>query len=180
MTWFRKPFYFIRRVKDHRIRKDDLLADINVYKKPYQTIDEEEYYSYVSNSDWDNNREANWFNYAFSIKDRKSYVEFIRRKYKKDFVINRSWFNQYYSNSGSDHPLHDHFPGCDLTNIYYLELKDKSLRTIVEHPVTGKEFVPRVNEGDMLILPSKIWHKSPRNYTDTRKTVISFNTSFLI
>ena len=58
-----------------------------------------------------------------------------------------------------------------------MELKDKSLGTILVDPKTKKEIRPRVNEGDMLIFDAKIFHKSPRNFSNTRKSIISFNIS---
>ena len=91
--------------------------------------------------------------------------------------VHRSWYNQYYRNSGSEHPIHNH-PCTTLTNIYFVELEDKSLRTILQHPTTGKEVVPKVNEGDILLFSSTVKHMSPRNYTSTRKTVVSFNVRF--
>ena len=99
-----------------------------------------------------------------------------------------SWFNQYYANSGSDHPWHHHAEGkltpyvknhCkDFTNIYYVELDDKSLTTVLRVPDTEEEIIPDVKEGQILTFSADILHKSPRNFTNSRKTVISFNVIF--
>tara|TARA_Y100001963_G_C6581640_1_gene353716 strand:- start:143 stop:670 length:528 start_codon:yes stop_codon:yes gene_type:complete len=173
---FFQPLYYIKRVKDHYLKKEEILDRISRYDKPHISTDFKDYHSYISNTDWKDNH--SWFNYCFSEKDRVSYFEFIFKKFKKDIEIDKSWFNQYYKWSGSDHPFHKHDCG-HLANIYYVELENKSLRTILKHPKTGKEIVPRVNEGDLLIFPGDILHKSPRNYTDTRKTAIAFNSLFI-
>ena len=58
--------------------------------------------------------------------------------------INAAWYNQYYANSGAEHAYHGHYSEeepNDLTNIYFVELKDKSLRTVIKHPKTGKEII---------------------------------------
>ena len=140
--------------------------------------------SKISNTDWLNQQNGvvfDWYTYSLSERDRESYVKLIHKKFGKSISsITTIWFNQYYANSGCEHAFHDHIStSCDLTNIYYVELKDKSLRTILKHPKTGKEIVPRVKEGQILTFDAKIMHKSPPNHTDTRKTVISFNTLFL-
>ena len=44
-----------------------------------------------------------------------------------------------------------------------------------QNPETGEEVLPEVKEGQILTMDGKIFHKSPRNFTNTRKTVISFN-----
>ena len=77
--------------------------------------------------------------------------------------------------------MHSHYGDAhrnDLANIYYIELKDKSLRTVLKNPKTGKEIIPRVKEGQILTFDANMYHKSPRNFSSTRKTVISFNIEF--
>ena len=66
----------------------------------------------------------------------------------------------------------------DFTNIYYVELDDKSLTTILKDPETDEEIIPDVKEGQILSFATDILHKSPRNFTESRKTVISFNLVF--
>ena len=74
--------------------------------------------------------------------------------------------------------MHDH-PNVDLTNIYFVELEDVSLGTILKNPRTDKDMNIKVKEGQILTFPATIMHRSPPNLTDSRKTVISFNTRFL-
>ena len=69
-------------------------------------------------------------------------------------------------------------PCINLASIYYVELPDESLITILKDPDTGEEIIPDVKEGQILTFASDILHKSPRNLTNNRKTVIPFNIMF--
>tara|TARA_R100000008_G_C3512561_1_gene129579 strand:- start:145 stop:681 length:537 start_codon:yes stop_codon:yes gene_type:complete len=178
MIFFR-PFYWVLNVKDHLINKEKIIGSISSVNTPYHNYDVEDYTSYISSTDWVYKHQTNWFNYALSKRDIENYQKFVYRKFKKTRLhVNSSWFNQYYPDSGSEHYWHHHKPE-PLTNIYFVELEDKSLRTILRHPVTGKEIIPRVKEGQMLTFDGRIEHMSPPNNTSTRKTVISFNTNFI-
>tara|TARA_B100000287_G_scaffold352271_1_gene341671 strand:+ start:884 stop:1435 length:552 start_codon:yes stop_codon:yes gene_type:complete len=181
---FSQPFYHIFKVKDHLLKKEEILFRISKHQKSYSSDDikfeESGYTSFISNTDWDDDHKGyhhTWFDIAFSERDKLNYKKFIRRVFNKDPDVHNSWFNQYYESSGSEHHFHFH-DDCPCANVYYVELEDKSLRTILRHPVTGKEVVPRVNEGDVLVFNGKIWHRSPRNFTNTRKTIVAFNLQF--
>jgi len=59
-----------------------------------------------------------------------------------------------------------------LSNVYFVELPSKSLGTeILNH---GKL---DLNEGDLLTFPAYLYHRSPVNVTEERKTIISFNSN---
>ena len=174
---FSKPLYYITKVRDHHKNKEKILWAIS-------TVNGRNYddgISKISNTDWPSQQERvnfDWYNYSLSERDRNSYTRLIYKKFGKDTCSIKSiWYNQYDPHSGTEHTWHSH--NLSLASIYYVELKDKSLRTILEHPKTGKEIVPRVNEGEILTFHPGIKHMSPPNYTDTRKTVIAFNVLFL-
>jgi hypothetical protein len=176
---FRKKFFHKFGLKDHKLKKENILQVIDqIPIRHYFTKDfAGDYTSFISKSDWEINN-FDWFNFSLSDRDRNNLLNFISNLYKIDKIsVPQSWFNQYFRKSGSDHPFHDH-PETNLVCVYFVELNDKSLRTVLIDPVTNKEVVPRVNEGDILIFPGNILHKSPRNYTDTRKTILSFNFKF--
>ena len=179
---FFKPLYYITDVKDHSSNKERILTAMARNNCQLQNIDVKEYYSFVSNSDY-TLAETRWFQFALSPADQHRYQKFVYDKFKqKDLGINAAWYNQYYANSGAEHAYHGHYSEeepNDLTNIYFVELKDKSLRTVIKHPKTGKEIIPRVKEGQILSFDAKLQHKSPPNLSITRKTVISFNVRFL-
>ena len=183
MNFFKKSFYYILKVKDHKENKQRILDEMdevsNMLQHP-KTI--------ISNSDW-GQRRKNWFLTSLSERDKLNYCTFVAIKYipekEKDLAITDAWFNQYYGNTQSNHYWHNHVgqegENClraDLTSIYYVELHGKSLRTKLQDPETKKEIIPRVNEGDILIMSSDIYHSSPPNITSHRKSIISFNTVF--
>ena len=179
---FFPSFYHIKKIKDHSIEKERLLSVCSTFDYAYRNTDEEkrlDYYSYISNNNWQ--FKESMYEGTFSKRDRKELEEYICKKYKvNDIMIKRQWFNQYYANSGCEHAFHDHVStSCDLTNIYYVELSDRSLRTVLKHPTTGKEIISNVREGDIITFRSDILHKSPPNYTNTRKTAIAFNLKFI-
>ena len=175
---FSKPFYYIRNIKDHLKYKERILSRMNENSFWIHTPQITEYRSVISNTDWSFTT-SDWFEKFFSQRDKDQLERYICQKYGVNGIdVRRQWFNQYYKNSGSDHPYHNHSSEKnfnDLTCIYYVELENKSLRTILKNPRTGKEVIPRAKEGQILIFDATILHKSPRNYTDTRKSVISFN-----
>ena len=183
---FSKPLYYVRDVKDYLVRKEDILlrASQNNFLLHHQDV--KDHYSYISNTDYKLIRDSgnkwvknDWFYFALSNKDIEDYNKFVYKKFKKNKLeIYGAWFNQYNPDTGSEHFWHFH-EGKNLTNIYFIELKDKSLRTILKHPKTGKEIIPRVKEGQMLTFDGRIEHMSPPNHTLTRKTVVSFNINFI-
>ena len=183
---FSKPFYYIRDVKDHASKKKEILwrTSQNNYRYSHNESKTGQNNDFISNTDYvlDN---ADWFEYALSKKDQLAYGTFLHNKFQQDlWGVTVAWFQQYDKNSGSQHGWHNHIPPDNrivdnLTNIYYVELEDKSLRTILKHPKTGKEIIPRVKEGQMLSFDARIQHMSPPNFSKSRKTVISFNVKFL-
>ena len=176
---FRESFFNILKIKDHQLNKKSILTEISKLNRPFFTKDSSvNYNSFISNTNWDLpdfNLNPNWLEFSLSHRDKIKLTNFIKRKYKsKNIGLANSWFNQYYPNSGSDHPFHDH-EDIQVVCVYYVELKNISLRTVLINPKTNKEVIPKVNEGDLLIFGGNIKHKSPRNFEDTRKTVITFN-----
>lgn len=169
-------FFYILKVKNHRENKTKILNTFQHFHRQYKNENTDDEISFISNTDWEMNT-INWYDFSFSSEDKERYQQFIQKKFSKKIIIGKTWFNQYYPNSGAEHPFHTH-ECCDLSNVYVVE-GDKQIRTVLKCLRTGKEVIPRVNEGEILIFPSNILHKSPRNFTNKRKTVIVFNTKFV-
>ena len=188
--------YQITDVVDHSVMKLDVLDLIdNMASKELTTTGYHgKHNSIISNTNWDNKTDIKGeiWPYFLTSNDQIKYFnsivnKFPDRKWNRK-TIDVSWFNQYYANSGSEHPWHHHAKSIcepyrknwckDFTNIYYVELDDKSLTTILKDPETDEEIIPDVKEGQILTFAADILHKSPRNFTDSRKTVISFNVNF--
>ena len=164
-------FYSILKIDEHLLNKEKILFKISKINSEFK----EPSYS-ISNTDWNLERD-DWFSFSFSKKDQSKIINKIFQKRKGVLSMPNAWFNQYYPKSGSTHPFHIH-EEVDFIGIYYVELQDPFLTTVLIDPITKKEVRPRINEGDMLICSGDISHMSPPNHTDSRKTVVSFNFQF--
>ena len=171
--FFSKP-YNIFKVKDHLKNKERILKRISITGYPFNINNGQ---ARISKTDWGVDT-TEWYSFALSQGDREGYEKFISKKYKCNSAVINSWFNQYDPYSASSHPWHDH-PKSALTNVYFVELEDKSLGTVLKNQKTGKDINVRVEEGQILTFHASIMHKSPKNLTNSRKTVISFNTRFV-
>ena len=190
-------FYKVFDVKQHSTTKNVLLKEIEeAYGYECTTTDfKGDYLSFISKSNWNKSdlisptSKICW-PYFLTTEDNFSFQYFLKKEYGNmgnQWRVESQWYNQYESNSGSDHPWHNHeysnsfgedILTGSLTCIYYLEVIDESLMTVLKYPETGEEVIPEVKEGQILTMDGKIFHKSPRNFTNTRKTVISFNIIF--
>ena len=188
--------YQITDVTDHSVMKLDVLDLID--NMPSMEIQTKGYFgkyeSIISNTNWDDQTDIKGEIWPFFLtpNDQEKYFDSIENKFPNrrwnNYVVDVSWFNQYYANSGSEHPWHCHATNVresnqknicqDFTNIYYLELDDKSLTTILKDPDTDEEIIPDVKEGQILTFASDILHRAPRNFSNNRKTVIPFNIMF--
>ena len=127
--------------------------------------------SNISHTDWNlpKGTKREYLDYFFQVI--KPYMFNIAKDLKsKIFTISNAWFQQYYKLD--THPWHTH-PECQFTNVYFVELPLKSLGT----EILDKEKLD-LNEGDLLTFPSYLYHRSPINLGDKRKTIISFNSNF--
>ena len=182
--------YKVFDVKSHFKTKNDILKDIEDPYSGKRVVGNlnvwEDYLSFISKSNWEQSDSISptskiCWPYFLTNEDYFSFQDFLKKEYGKvgnQWMVERHWYNQYESNSGSDHPWHNHAHSNSIACVYYLELSDESLVTILKHPETGEEVIPKVKEGQILTMDANIFHKSPRNFTNTRKTVISFNIIF--
>ena len=199
--------YTVVDVIDHSIMKEfvlDLIDNMPSKDVGVDTINlddnytdlERDYESHISKTNWQDEifgeEWAQIWPHFLSPEDQIRVVNSIKNNYPdRDWSkgeVTESWFNQYIAESGSEHPWHHHAeservagqknPCINLANIYYVELPDRSLTTILKDPETGKEIIPDVKEGQILTFASDILHKSPRNLSNNRKTVIPFNIMF--
>ena len=89
-------------------------------------------------------------------------------------TIKNLWFQRYIKNDIHNWHVHG---DCQWTAVYYVELpKDENLRTQIIQPFDQKSKIDMpIKEGDILIFPSHVLHRGPRNKTHKRKIIISFN-----
>jgi len=182
--------YSVFDVESHSSTKNTILKEIES-ASGYQCTTKSfrgDYSSIISKTNWDKDPlvRMSW-PYFLTKDDSYSFVNYLEERYGgmgTEWKVRKQWFNQYDPHSGSDHPWHNHsHPNGDLMNgvasVYYVELGDESLVTVLKDPETGEEVFPKVKEGQILTFDANILHKSPRNFSDTRKTVIAFNIEFL-
>jgi len=182
--------YSVFDVESHSSTKNTILKEIES-ASGYQCTTRSfrgDYSSIISKTNWDKDPlvRMSW-PYFLTKDDSYSFVNYLEEIYGgmgTEWKVRKQWFNQYDPHSGSDHPWHNHsHPNGDLMNgvasVYYVELGDESLVTVLKDPETGEEVFPKVKEGQILTFDANILHKSPRNFSDTRKTVIAFNIEFL-
>ena len=153
-------------VGEYTVNLDDEYTDLNY-----------DYTSHISKTNWQDDifgeEWAQIWPHFLSPADQIQVVNSIKNNYPdRDWSsgeVTESWFNQYIAESGAEHPWHHHAdserkageknPCINLASIYYVELPDESLITILKDPETGKEVIPDVKEGQILTFGADILHK---------------------
>ena len=165
-TSYEKNMILITKIKNSKKINKNLLKLINKMENKFSEI-----ICVVSNSDWSlpKNYKREYLNYFIEVI--KPYMDEIALKlYSKDWNIHNFWFQQYLKSDY--HHWHTH-GASNFTNVYFVEIPDKSLITeIYKHKKLN------IEEGDLLTFPAYFYHRSPINKLNKRKTIISFNSSF--
>ena len=134
-------------------------------------------YEEVSKTDWGLSSDYKRPYVKYFINILKPYMQKIVKKLNtKNWLMHNMWFQQY--NKNSHHTWHTH-PSVQFSSVYYLELPDTNVSTEFKDIVNNNIFKVDVKEGDLLVFPSSLLHRSPKNKSNKRKSVISFNSSFL-
>jgi len=163
--------YFVGKVKNHNKYKQDLIAKINKASCDSLIQNDDYYKDNINRVDWNDchNMERDW------VVESKPYLsdylsEWATSIHFDEWTINQIWFQQYYNNGS--HGWHTH--GSNFTGVYYVDLPKETPKTqLALH--NGKIVNVDVEEGDVLIFPSYVIHKAPRNKSNKTKTIISFN-----
>lgn len=101
---------------------------------------------------------------------------FARMNYFK-FDMDQTWFQQYEHTDF--HEWHRH-PGTDWGFVYYIELPEDGPATQFRNPLNlSNTYTPAVKEGQFVMFPSFIEHRSAENQSQGRKTVIVTNFTTL-
>lgn len=83
------------------------------------------------------------------------------------------WFQQYETQDF--HDWHRH-PGTDWGFVYYLELPEDGPPTEFRNPLDpNNTYLPNVKEGQFVLFPAILEHRSNENNSTNRKTVIVTN-----
>ena len=87
------------------------------------------------------------------------------------------WYQRYIQNG--QHSWHNH-PSCSLSSIYYVKLEDPKDATEFFDPSTRTTYQPDVEEGDIIVFPSYLPHRSKFIDSDREKIIISTNYNFFL
>jgi hypothetical protein len=156
-------------IENNKSFKDELINSIeNSYHKCIKND-----YELISKTDWgvhDKVWEKEWsqifFHYAYpSIEN--FYMELGYRSFSVDSI----WFQEY--ETGSSHSWHTH-PSATFSNIYYLNYPQDSPPT--QFLVKGKKIDAEVQEGDLILFPGSVIHRSPENTSSQKRLVVVFNS----
>ena len=163
---------FVSDVDGHEDIKRSILEDIN--KNSIFSIYDQGRES-IHNTDFYIDKQFNYCNYpniAIPIfeKHNRALTNFLG--YDVGIVTKEIWYQQYAT--GDFHCWHRH-NGCTFSNVYYVELPEKSSKTTFRF--LKQEFVVDVKEGQILTFPSFLYHCSKPNQSKNIKTIISFNSS---
>jgi hypothetical protein len=127
--------------------------------------------NFIEHTDWNLPKNFKREYVEYFINTIKTYLDKMAFNLKsKNFNIINMWFQQY-TKLGT-HQWHNH-SDVNWTNVYFVELPSKSLGTeILNHEELN------LQEGDLLTFPGYLYHRSPINTFEKRKTIISFNSNF--
>ncbi len=171
--------YYICTLSEHHTLKSKLLELLDKTDSKSSV----QHFETISKSDWYNNQNGNYFKKHFLESESENYykildpyIKYIIQnvlpdKNKDNFFVSQAWFHQY--KKMNYYFYHDH-PGVRWAVVYYLELPIDGPKTEFE-TLSGKPFSPNVQEGDILVFPGWIKHRSPPNKSLERKTIIAFN-----
>lgn len=132
----------------------------------------------IQNTDWvlDKDVEREYLEYFKKLLSPEL-DKIAKRLNHKGWRVQNTWYQQYTNTN--EHPWHNH-NGANFSGIFYLELPEKELTTQF-YDLKNKKIYESFNikEGQMILYPSHIVHRSPINNTEDRKSVIAFNMDFL-
>ena len=115
--------------------------------------------------------------YKIMLPSLRGYLKTVLNRYcQQKIKLQNVWYQQYITRDA--HGWHVH-PDCNLSWVYYIELKDVKDSTEFYDTIEGRRFQMDVKEGDIITFPSYVTHRSPPTTTD-RKTVIAGNFNFTI
>jgi len=167
-----KSFYIISDIKEHLDNKILLLSLINTTKSSFI----KEHGDFVTKTDWEfQNEKREYLDKFYNMI--KPYMNQMAHKLKcNEWNISSGWFQLYSKQSKHGWHLHTN---TNYTNIYYLNLPNDKLKTQL-YDIRDEKIIDEieVNEGQLLTFPANIIHRSPENYSDELKVIISFNSNF--
>lgn len=169
--------YFVISLTEHQEIKESLLEIIdsdNITKQNVitqnQNIHKTDYFL--------KNKDKLYYNIIMPLLEKSLRKCLNEIEYDK-LVTNMSsiWYQQY--NKLNYHNWHDH-GGARWSVVYYVELDPSSPGTQFKDCITSNPISPNVKEGDVIIFPGWMLHRSSPNLSRKRKTIISCNFFYIV
>tara|TARA_B100001094_G_scaffold199624_1_gene193697 strand:- start:40 stop:582 length:543 start_codon:yes stop_codon:yes gene_type:complete len=155
-------------LQSHYEIKESILSYIDLYDQIGECTDK------ITKTDFfDPNRRSQYMDIFFNSEGAELLRQDICQKYGvTNFYTSGCWFQQYHNNDSHGWHLH----GKNTVSMsYLLELDDSKHSTEFVDIEKKKTFQLNVSEGDVIIFPSHIIHRSPIITSDGRKTTIAIN-----
>ena len=160
-------YTYLFNVQEHNKIKNKVLKEID--KTPSTKTQG------VYKTDWKTDpslKRPYWENYVKLLAD--NCIDILKKDLYKDVKQktwhHNHWFHQYEKSYGFGWHTHGE---SNFSGIYYVRLSDKKYKT----EFNGYDLP--IEEGNILIFPSFLLHRSPLINNKTKKTIVSFNFSFL-
>ena len=170
--------YWIVSFEEHKQIKNKLLDCLKTTEKYKDKNITELDYELTSNEIIDTPEYQKLFFKYFNRYIDKFVEPFKQIKTIGGYEVNNCWFQKYYENDYHDWHIH---PYSNLSFVYYLQLTDPVYATEFFFPEINSITIKAkdVKEGDVLIFPSQVSHRSPV-YTEanSHKIIIAFNLTF--
>ena len=165
-----KSQVWLHSLKNHLSIKNRLLESIEKSKKSNfkDGIDLITYTDFYESLDL----QKRFYFPIFHLNANDFYDKLVNFYCIKEFNIRNGWFQQYFKND--KHEWHYH-GGSNLSFVYYVELADSKESTEFYDLINKDVFQLNVKEGDILVFPSYLPHRSPIIKSSNRKTIISCN-----
>lgn len=183
--FFKKPFdYYIMRPPERvRLMFLELISELKETGNQLGEISEDGRImeSQISYTNWkdsgvsDSDPATIKLKYFFYDYLLEFYASNLKKRHKKDFDMDAIWYQIYDSDKKDYHYWHDHAPSPSLSHVWYLKLPDGYG---TEFKINDKIIRPKVKEGDLLVFPPDVLHRSPENTSGEEKIIISFNTAW--
>lgn len=165
-------YYFIEELKDFKKHKKILLDLIS--KMPNSDVNNN--VESISKTDWNIPTEYNREYAKYFLNIITDYMSKLTDfLYVEEWQISNIWFQQYENKDKHNWHTHGH---AHFTNVFYLELPDNNYKTEI-FDFSDNILDIDVKEGDILTFPAFYNHRSKTNYSNKRKTIISFNSNFV-
>lgn len=151
----------------HQIIKQSLLNIIDATQGE-EILDEQ---SHIHKTDYFQQSQLDYFS-VFHAHAQDFYQQLRLTYCVLEFDITNTWYQQYHLNDTHSWHFHSY---SNISFVYYIELNDARDSTQF-YDVSNKQiYQMNAVEGDIVIFPSSLLHRSPQLMYSKRKTVISGN-----